>query len=106
MSCELDATSRIPSKPSSTSLPERKIHFCKSFVYHSYENSRGVYQQFPFWNSRFVILKKSPLFLFMHLQIAHFTSPCFDIHASDGGGVPPRFFQLSTLNFRMGESHA
>src|SRR5258707_6621969 len=24
---------------------------CNSFVCHSYENCRGVYQQFPFWNS-------------------------------------------------------
>ena len=27
---------------------------CKSFACHSYENCRGVYQQFPFWNSPFI----------------------------------------------------
>jgi len=40
-------------RPAPTSLASlgRISHHCKSFVCHSYENNRGVYQLFPFWNS-------------------------------------------------------
>jgi len=79
----------------------------KSFTCHSYENNRGVYQQFPFW---FALLSALSLFFALFAQrVMRYRSISMDFRTlfknSRVYGIFG-FFQLSTLNFRMGESHS
>jgi hypothetical protein len=65
-----------------------------SFVCHSYENCRGVHQQFPFWNSPLAHL---PLFTGADPLFFHALTKCsssnpfllFSLHFDGGGGVYP-----------------
>src|SRR5258707_9717913 len=62
----------------------------KSFACHSCENCRGVYQQFPFWNSPSPVITALLVLVFSvtyNNQISQLL--CFDIHACNGGGVYP-----------------
>src|SRR6266404_8474883 len=58
----------------------------KSCICHSYENNRGVYQKFPFWNSTPFAHHYHPRCFFSYTyKLPIFYPLCFDIHASDGG---------------------
>src|SRR5713226_7255046 len=50
----------VPTSHSPYTLPSSVSR--KSFICHSYENCRGVYQQFPFWNSSPATRHPPPLF--------------------------------------------
>src|SRR6266850_535246 len=58
----------------------------KSFYCHSYENNRGVYRLFPYWNSMLITLARAhrPLFSYSY-ELPISQALCFDIHVSDGG---------------------
>jgi hypothetical protein len=92
---------------------------CNSFICHSYENWRGVYQQFPFWNSprhragssSNVQLQTSNLRLFTLLRtllhvfaFAKISTPLFSIDSAlflqntgGGWGMPDKIFSFRSL---------
>src|ERR1700674_209919 len=74
---------------------------CKSFLCHSYENTGGVYQLFPLWNSR-VVRRQQPLKqdvfqqgVFRKLEIRPSQGPRFSFLTVHGSRVTtPRPFRL------------
>jgi hypothetical protein len=74
---------------------------CNSFVCHSYENCRAVYQQFPFWNSA-PHACQPPSTNFSGPVVSSFLSARFAF--SVVSALDPLFsfnFRLSTFSFRL-----
>jgi hypothetical protein len=68
---------------------------CNSFVCRSYENYRGVYQQFPFWNESTRSNVEESLITRHHISSSFFSNPCALFC------TPLHFFALSQNSTRF-----
>jgi hypothetical protein len=78
----------IPASGFSYTLPSSVS--CNSFVCHSYANCRGMYEQFPFWDSsHYKYTVRTSLFSFLALTNCKFRNPFVLLFMRNARGVPP-----------------